>query len=154
MRWPSVRRVAAIAVHGTCITAWLAGCPEKKIQKVEDVGAPPPAAPAQTVTELAPLVDDAGADADAADAAEAEAPKRRPGGGLTANQAKIRACCNAMRAEARQLGNSSPEGYQLNTMAAQCDIFVAQLGPQGQSPELSQFREILKNIKLPSACQF
>jgi hypothetical protein len=130
----------------------LLGCPEKKAAVVEDAAPPPPPPSAPTVTELAPLIDDGGADADAA-AAEAEAPRRRPASVMTANQTKIKACCSAMHAQAKQLGNA-PEGYQLNTMASQCDLFVAQLGPLGQAPELSQFRELLKNVKLPSACQF
>lgn len=128
----------------------LAGCPEKKAPVAEEASLPPAPSSAPTVTELAPLVEDAGADADAA---EAEAPKRRPASVMTANQMKIKACCNAMHAQSRQLANS-PEGYQLGTMATQCDMFVAQLGPNGLAPELSQFREILKSIKLPSACQF
>ncbi|HXX69748.1 MAG TPA: hypothetical protein VEK07_21380 [Polyangiaceae bacterium] len=147
----SLRRAGAFMAFATLLTTSLVGCPEKKAAVVEEAAAPPPPPPsAPTVTELAPLIDDAGADADAA---EAEAPKRRPGPAMTANQAKIKACCNAMRAQAKQLA-SSPEGYQLNSMAAQCDVFVTQLGPQGSAPELTQFREILKTIKLPSACQF
>lgn len=148
----SLRRAGCSAALAACIMTSILGCPEKKAPVVQEAAPPPPPPSAPTVTELAPLVDDAGADADAAP--EAEAPKKRawtpP---LTANQAKIKACCSAMRAEGKQLANS-PEGYQLRTMADQCDMFVAQLGPQGSAPELSQFREVLKNIKLPSACQF
>ncbi len=108
------------------------------------------------MTELLPLTMDAGDDADAsADAAEASTsvPRRWTGPALSPNQAKIKACCSAMRAQSRVLGLSSPEGYQLNTLSIQCDAFVAQIGPQGTAPELSQFREVLKNIQLPSACQ-
>lgn len=152
MNWTSLRRAGVFVALGTCVTMSIIGCPEKKVPVAEEA-APPPAPPsAPTVTELAPLVDDAGADADAAEA-EAEAPKRRPGNPMTANQTKIKACCNAMRAQAKQLANS-PEGYQLKTMADQCDMFVTQLGPQGAAPELSQFREILKSLKLPNVCQF
>lgn len=146
----SPRRAAASVTIAMFVTALLVGCPEKKVPVVEEAAPPPPPPSVPTVTELAPLIDDAGVDADAA---EAEAPKKRPAATMTANQVKIKACCNAMRSQAKQLANS-PEGFQLNNMAAQCDLFVAQLGPQGSAPELSQFREILKSIKLPSACQF
>jgi hypothetical protein len=58
-----------------------------------------------------------------------------------------------MRAQAKQLG-SSPEAFQINAFAGQCDVFAAQVGPQGTAPELAQLRQLLKSIKLPSACQF
>lgn len=57
-----------------------------------------------------------------------------------------------MRAQAKQMG-ASPEAFQINALAAQCDMFVTQVGPAGNAPELNQLREILKSIKLPSACQ-
>ena len=81
-----------------------------------------------------------------------EAGKKLGGGGYNGNQLKIKACCNAMRAQAKQMG-ASPEAFQINALAAQCDMFVTQVGPQGNAPELNQLREILKSIKLPSACQ-
>jgi hypothetical protein len=142
--------ILAVAIPGL----W-AGCTKKPLAD-DDAGAPaPPATSAPTVTELLPLPMDAGDDADAAsaDAAEASVPRRWRGPALSPNQAKIKACCNAMRAQSKVLGVSSPEGYQLSTLAMQCDAFVAQIGPQGTAPELSQFRDVLKNIQLPSACQ-
>jgi len=102
------------------------------------------------VTELAPLTDTT----DAGDAAaEAAAPKKWVGPVVPPNQAKIEACCVAMRAQAKQLG-SSPEAFQINAAAAQCDVFAKQVGPQGTAPEFAQIRQILKSVKLPSACQF
>src|SRR6202011_1418452 len=92
------------------------GCPKTQPPVEFDAGAAP-AAPA-SVTELAPLVEDAGEDA--ADAV-ADAGKKWTGPGMTSNQLKIQVCCNAMRAQAKQIGPSSPEGYQLNAVAAQCD---------------------------------
>jgi hypothetical protein len=89
-----------------------------------------------------------------ADAAEASAPRKWTGGAATnSNQVKIKACCNAMRAQARQLG-SSPEAFQINAFAVQCDTFASQVGPQGTAPELNQVRQMLKSINLPAACQF
>jgi hypothetical protein len=49
---------------------------------------------------------------------------------------------------------SSPEAFQINAVAAQCDVFAAQVGPQGTAPELAQLRAILKSVKLPAGCQF
>jgi hypothetical protein len=148
MRSP-VRRSLTFLAFSTIFPLLVMGCPKKE-PAVEDAGAPPPP-PASTpsVTELAPLGDDGGPDA--ADAA-AEAGKKYSGGGLNANQSKIKACCTAMRAQAKALG-SSPEAFQINALAAQCDMFVTQVGPAGNAPEMAQLRQILKSVKLPSACE-
>jgi hypothetical protein len=58
-----------------------------------------------------------------------------------------------MRAQAKQLGQS-PEAFQINAAAAQCDVFAKQVGPGGTAPEFAQLRAILKSVQLPSACQF
>jgi hypothetical protein len=144
----SIRRTLTFLAFTTFVPVLVMGCPKKE-PAVEDAGAPPPPTSAPTVTELAPLTDDGGPDADA----EPEAGKKHGGGpGMNANQLKIKACCNAMRAQAKQMGNS-PEAFQVNALAAQCDIFAAQVGPAGNAPELNQLRQILKTITLPSACQ-
>ena len=131
--------------------AFVLGCPKKPEPAVEDAAPPvsaPPSAP--TVTELVPITDDGGNDAEA----EAAAPKKWTGGTpYNANQTKIKECCNAMRAQAKQMG-SSPEAFQVNAFAAQCDVFATQVGPQGTAPELAQLRQLLRSIKLPTACQF
>jgi len=114
-----------------------------------DAEAPPPPASTPSVTELAPLTDDGGPDADAAEAG----PKRSGGGGYNGNQLKIKECCNAMRAQAKAMGNS-PEAFQITSVAGMCDNLVTQVGPQGNAPEFAQLRAMLKSIKLPSACQF
>ena len=57
----TVRTLSFVAVT-VAIPAALAGCP-KKAPPVEDAGAPPPPASTPEVTELAPMVDEAGADA-------------------------------------------------------------------------------------------
>jgi hypothetical protein len=124
------------------------GCPKKPAPPVEEAGLPPPSAP--TVTELAPLTDIA----DAGDAAAETGPKKWTGPALNPNQMKIEACCNGMRAQAKTVGLQSPEGFQLNAAAAQCDVFAKQVGPQGTAPEFAQIRQLLKSVKLPSACQF
>jgi hypothetical protein len=142
------RRRLVFLAFSTFLPVLVLGCPKKE-PAVEDAGAPPPPpASTPTVTELAPLSDDGGPDADAAP----EAGKKPSGGGYNANQLKIKECCNAMRAQAKALG-SSPEGFQINALAAQCDMFATQVGPAGNAPELNQLRQILKSVKLPSACQ-
>lgn len=142
-----IRRAANVVLAALA----LAGCPKREAPPVPDAGAPAPPPSAPPVTELAPLTDDAGEDA----AAEAAAPKKWTGGGspTNANQVKIKECCNAMRAQAKQMG-SSPEAFQITALAAQCDLLAAQVGPQGTAPEFAQVRQILKSIKLPTACQF
>jgi hypothetical protein len=143
------RRRLVFLAFSTFLPVLVLGCPKKE-PAVEDAGAPPPPpASTPTVTELAPLSDDGGPDADAAPEA---GKKPSGGGGYNANQLKIKECCNAMRAQAKALG-SSPEGFQINALAAQCDMFATQVGPAGNAPELNQLRQILKSVKLPSACQ-
>ena len=88
------------------------------------------------VTQLQFL--DAGDEGDAA--AEAEA-GRRSVNPVPPN--KLTACCNALRAEAKKLGNS-PEAFQLNTLAGQCDQAV-----KGNAPELAGLFAILKSKNVP-----
>jgi hypothetical protein len=101
------------------------------------------------VTELGPLVEDAGPDADAAEAGK----KWGGGGGYNPNQLKIKACCNAMHAQAKALGNA-PEAAPIVMIATQCDVIATQVGPQGNAPEFNQLRQMLKSVKLPAACSF
>jgi len=145
-----VRRAALFLAFTISIPAWVMGCPKKQ-PAVEDAQAPaPPPASTPTVTELAPLTDDGGEEAEA----EASAPKKYTGGpAYNANQLKVKQCCNAMRTQAKAMG-SSPEAFQINNLATQCDMFAAQIGAQGNAPEFNQLRQILKSVKLPSVCQF
>lgn len=142
------RRAAVFVAFTTFGPVLMLGCPKKE-PMVEDAGAPPPPPASSQVTELAPLTDDAGPDADAAPEA---GKKLGGGGGYNTNQLKIKACCNAMRAQAKAMG-ASPEAFQITALAAQCDMFVTQVGPAGNAPELNQLRQILKSVKLPSACE-
>ncbi|WP_394837415.1 hypothetical protein LVJ94_10955 [Pendulispora rubella] len=128
------------------------GCPKKKEAVVEVDAAPPPPPPAASSApaELVPLdVPDAGEDA-GTDAATA----KKPGSGLTTSQSRVKQCCNAMRAQAKAMGNS-PESAQLQAIAAQCDVFAMQVGPSkgAQAPELEPLRQILKGKPtLPPLC--
>jgi hypothetical protein len=139
------RRTLSFIAVVVSFPAVLLGCPKKEAPAVPDAAPVAPPASTPEVTELAPLVEEAGADADAA-------PKKYAGGGggTNPNQMKIKQCCNAVRAQAKTMGNS-PE---LNTMAMTCDAIAAQVGPQGNAPEFAQLRAILKSIQLPAACNF
>jgi len=146
-----VSRAILFVVTTVGVPALLIGCPKKAPLGVDDAGAAPTPASTPEITELTPLADDGGPDA-----AEAGAPRKWTGGGggpASANQQKVKACCNAMRSQAKQMG-SSPESFQVTTLAAQCDAFATQIGAQGNAPEFNQIRQMLKSIKLPAACQF
>ncbi|HEY3817397.1 MAG TPA: hypothetical protein VGL81_09515 [Polyangiaceae bacterium] len=142
------RRAVIFFTFALVFPVFVMGCP-KKPAPVVDAGEPPPPA-ATSVAELAPLIDDAGEDGDGAPEA---GPKRWTGPGVNPNQARIQACCNAMRSQAKGLG-ASPEAFQLNAVAAQCDVFAKQVGPAGNAPELNQLRQVLRSVKLPGACNF
>jgi hypothetical protein len=127
----------------------LAACPKKPPPMAVEDAAPPPAS-TPSVVELAPLTEEAGTE----DAAAEAGPKKVSGPPVNQNQLRISACCNAMRAQAKQLGASSPEGFQINAAAVQCDLFAKQVGPAGTAPEFAQVRQMLKSLKLPAACNF
>jgi hypothetical protein len=126
------------------------GCP-KKPPPVEDA-APPPPQPEAAVVDLAPITDDAG-DADADEAGDADADAKKPMGQINPNQAKILACCAAIRAQARQLGPMSPEGAQLNMIAGSCEGFARQVGTGGNAPEFAALRAALGGKNVPG-CAF
>jgi hypothetical protein len=149
MKRSPARSVVVFFTFALAFPVFVTGCPKKQPPVVDAGEAPPPPA-ATSVTELAPLTDDGGDDG--GDAA-AEAGKKWTGPAVNANQAKIMACCSAMRAEARKLG-ASPEAFQLTAAAQQCDVFAKQVGPAGNAPELNQLRQVLRSVKLPAACQF
>ena len=127
----------------------LLGCPKKQAA-IEDSG--PHAPVVQDVPDVVVLQalteEDAGPDA-----ADAAAPKKWTGPATNPNQQKIQMCCNAMRAQAKQIGNS-PEAVQIAQLAAACDMFATQVGPAGNAPEFNQLRQMLKSVKLPAACSF
>jgi hypothetical protein len=147
----TTRSLAALA-FSMFVAALVAGCSKKEAPVPQEAGPPPAPEPsAPQVTELAPIEDDSGPPGDAAPEA---GKKWGGGGGYNANQLKIKGCCNAIRTEAKALGPSSPEAFQLNALSLQCDAFAAQMGAQGSAPELNQLRQILKTAKVPLACQF
>jgi hypothetical protein len=127
----------------------LTGC-KKPPPAVVDAGAPPEA-PDTSVAALVPLDEDAG-EADASDAAPAHPAAH--GAGLNTNQSRAKQCCNALRAQAKQLG-ASPEANMLIGFATTCDTLALQVGPTagGQAPELAPLRAMLKGHTLPAVCQ-
>jgi hypothetical protein len=131
-----VRRAVFFFVFALSIPVLTTGCPKKPVP-VEDAGEAPPAS-SPSVTQLAPLTDDGGEDA----AAEASA-HHGYGPPVNPNQQRIKACCNALR------GTHDP---MLMSVAAQCDMLAAQVGPSGSDPAFAQLRAILKSQKLPAAC--
>jgi hypothetical protein len=140
-----------LGVLAFSIPMTVSACQKKEPPAVPDAGPPPAVSIAPTVTELAPIIEDAGDDA--SDGAAAVA-KRPSGPAVNSNQQKLQACCNAMRTMAKTLG-TSPEATQLVGVAATCDAFVKQVGPAGSTnaPELASLRALLMNVKLPVACQ-
>lgn len=141
--------VAANLIALTGILAAAQACKKDPPPVVVVDSGPPPvidAAPA----EIAPLDEfDAGADVDAADAA-----KKPTGSGLTTSQLRAKQCCNALRNQAKALGNS-PESAQLIQLATMCDTIALNLGPSkgGSAPELEPIRQILKGkATLPPLC--
>ncbi len=136
----------ALLVAGAVV---LFGCPKKPAPMAIEEAGPPPPPTTPTVTELAPLVEEAGVE----DAAPEAAVKKYTGPAVNQNQMRVEQCCNAMRAQAKQLGGS-PEAFQLNAGAVYCDNVAKQVGPAGSAPEFAQIRAMLKSVKLPAACQF
>ncbi len=140
-------RTAMFFLLTTALPAALLGCPKKQ-PAVEDAGAAPAAVEAPDVVVLQALTEDAGEDV-----ADTAPPKKWTGAPTNPNQTKVQACCNAMRAQAKQIGNS-PEAFQITALAGQCDMVAKQVGPAGNAPEFNQLRQMLKSIKLPAACSF
>jgi hypothetical protein len=144
----NMRRLVLPALAIT-VSLGLLGCP-KKDTPVVVVDSGPPVVVDAAPTEIKPLDElDAGDDADANDAA-----KKPTGPGLTTSQLRAKQCCNALRNQAKALGNS-PESAQLLGLAATCDTIALQLGPTkgGAAPELEPIRQILKGkTTLPPLC--
>ena len=124
-----LRRAGIFFTFAVAFPVFAMGCPKKQ-PPVVDAGEPTPPASSASVAELAPLTEDDAGDAGADAGAP---PKKWTGPGANPNQTKIQACCRAMRAEAKTLG-ASPEAFQLNAVAGQCDIFAKQVGPAGNAP--------------------
>jgi hypothetical protein len=151
-----LRRAAALFTFAALSAVSAAGCSKKEPPPAQNVETPPPPpSSAPTVTELAPLTDDGGPDGEADAQADAAKPAYHAGSGpgVSANQSKVKACCNAMRTQVKALGNS-PEATTLNGFVAACDALATQVGGAGSDPAFNQLRTMLKVVKLPNLCQF
>ena len=137
------RTLFALAVF-SCMPL-LVACPKKETP-VADAAPPPPPEPEASTVVLTPLEDDAGADADAA-----EAGKKFTGTGVSTNVARLRQCCGQLRTQAKAMG-ASPEAGFLVGAAAQCDGLGAQAGPGANAPELGILRTALAGRNLPPIC--
>src|SRR5512140_3428463 len=105
------------------VPALILGCP-KKPQPVEVDAAVTPVATVDAAPTILQPLDEIDA---AVDAAEAAAPVKH-GTGLTTSQTRAKQCCNALRGQAKAMGNS-PEAQQLLSIAQVCDGIALGIGP-------------------------
>src|SRR5580765_7893858 len=105
------RMFAAVVMAG--MLPLLVACPKKHDPVVADAE-PPPVVVDSGPAVLAPLDEDAGADADAADAKHATGPYK-PSDPLVAN---IKKCCSALTAQAKANGNPPDIMPAVNTCNA------------------------------------
>jgi len=70
------------------------------------------------------------------------------GGGGGGNAERLRQCCNALKAQAKQMGNPPEFGAAIQT----CDSMVAALGPNGNAPELGAIKNMLAGKTVPAIC--
>lgn len=146
-RSTSPRRALFAFALFSAMPLFVLGCPKKEAP-VQDAGPAPEPTPSASVTQLAPLEEDAGPDSDAGDA-DADA-KKWAGQAIDPNVAKIRACCAAIQGQARQLGTTSPEGMYLNTVAGQC--YAMANNANAKAPEFATIRGLLQGRSIPG-CQ-
>jgi hypothetical protein len=138
------RALFAVAIFSA--VPLLVACP-KKDPPAPDAAPPPPVAEPETgPVVLAPLEEDAGADADA------DAAKKATGPGISTNVARLRQCCGQLRIQAKALG-ASPEAGMLLQGASQCDALASQAGPAGNAPELGILKTVLAGRNIPPVCQ-
>jgi hypothetical protein len=133
------------AITLLCAVPLLAACPKKETPVV-DAGPPPAPVEDAAPMVLEEMVEDAGADADAADAKP-----KYTGPAVNPNVLKLKQCCNALANEGNRMG-SSPEGAMFKSAAVQCHTLAAQAGPSGNAPEFAAVRNLLAGRSLPAAC--
>ncbi len=139
-----MRIAPVLLIVGAGLVPVVVGACKKPEPAVVDAGAPEPVATDAAPTVLTALDEDAGFDA-GFDAGVVH----HGGMGMNTNQLRAKQCCN----ELRKMGGTDPI---LHSLAVQCDMFAAQLGPTagGQAPELAPLRQLLKTSpKIPPMCQ-
>lgn len=144
MALSSRRALFAVAIFSA--VPLLVACPKKDPPAPDAAPPPPPEVEASATVVLTPLEEDAGADADAADAA-----KKATSPGVSTNVARLRQCCGQLRIQARALG-ASPEAGMLSAAAQQCDGLAGQAGG-GNAPELGLLKTLLAGRNIPPVCQ-
>lgn len=141
-RSPFRRLLILIAVSG--IVPTLGACPKKEPAPVPDAEPPPPPVVIDAMVELKPIEEDAGVDADAADA------KPRATGPATSSLAsKVATCCAELKKQSKANGNP-PEFAQAIAM---CDATAAQLKTNPNAPELNALRPLLGMLSGVPACR-
>ena len=142
-------RAAGFVFATSIFPITILGCP-KKDPPVADAGPAPTPTPTPSETALAPLIEDSGPDDTGVDTGV----KPAQGGGLTANQLRVKQCCNAIRAQGKSLG-TAPEAANFTNAAVMCDQLVGVVGPSasGQVPELAPVKTMLQGKTLPPLCQ-
>lgn len=142
-------RVLSLLVLTSVLPLAVLGCPNKDKGTPDAAPAPTPT-PTPTETALAPLVEDSGPEDSGADTGR----KVATGPGINVNQARVKQCCSALRAQAKSLG-TAPEAANLTNAAAMCDQLAMGVGPSagGQIPELAPLRAMLQGKTIPPLCQ-
>jgi hypothetical protein len=124
----------------------LVACPKKEAPVLVEAAPPPEPEQDSAPLVLTTLEEDAGEDADAADAA-----KKATGPGVPTNVARLRQCCGQLRTQAKAMG-ATPESGMLLGAAAQCDGLAAAAGPGASAPELGVLKAALAGRTLPPIC--
>lgn len=139
---PLQPRRALFAVAVSSALPLLVACPKKDPPVVMEAAPPPPVEEAGP-TVLTPIEElDAGQpDADAA-------PKKYTGPAVNPNTARIKQCCNALRAESKKQGNP-PE---IAAAIGSCDQIAAAAGTTGNAPELGALKALMAGRTLPAVC--
>jgi hypothetical protein len=135
-------RRALFAVAVLSAVPLLVACPKKETPVVIEAG-PPPVVEEAGPTVIAPLEElDAGVDADAAP------PKKFTGPAVNPNTARIKQCCNALRAESKKQGNPPEFGAVIGS----CDQMAAAAGTTGNAPELGALKGLMAGRTMPAVC--
>ncbi len=137
------RTLLAFALAGVVPT--IAACPKKQPPPVPD--AEPPTVVDAAPTILEPIVEDAGADADAADAKPHATGTYKPQDPIVS---RLKQCCAALSAQAKANGNPPDIMPAVNM----CNTTAAALAQNPNAPELNALRPLLKMAKnVPPLCQ-
>lgn len=145
IRLRRIGRGGLFALAASSAIPLLAACPKKETPAIVDAAPPPPPVEDAAPLVLVPVEEDAGVDAGA------DAGPKKYGPAVNANVARLKQCCAALGAQAKQLG-ASPEAGMLQQAAAQCSAMAGQAGASGNAPELGVLRTLLAGRTVPAVC--